>query len=61
MTPLFQPTDQLTIMRNERLRMRREFAEVIAGARHTIAQSRALIVEADAILAGEKIVVLRRT
>lgn len=53
MTP-FQPTDQPTIMRNERLRMRREFAEVIAGARHTIAQSRALIDEADAILAGEK-------
>jgi ABC-type oligopeptide transport system ATPase subunit len=54
MTPLFQPTDQPTIMRNERLRMRRESAEVIEGARQTIAQSRALIVEADAILAAEK-------
>jgi ABC-type arginine transport system ATPase subunit len=34
--------------------MRAEFEEVIAGARQTIAQSQALLVEADAILAKEK-------
>ena len=56
LAPSLQPTDRtiVSVLQRERLRMRAEFEEVIAGARQTIAQSQALLVEADAILAKEQ-------
>lgn len=59
--PSLEPTDRVTlsVLQRERLRRRAEFEDVIAGTRQTIAQSQALLVEADAILAKEKIVVSR--
>ena len=38
-----------------RSRMHLELVEVIAAARHTIARSRALLAEADTVLAREKL------
>lgn len=60
--PSLEPTDRVTlsVLQRERLRRRAEFEDVIAGTRQTIAQSQALLVEADAILAKEKIAVSRR-
>jgi hypothetical protein len=59
--PSLEPTDRVTlsVLQRERLRRRAEFEDVIAGTRQTIAQSQALLVEADAILAKEKIAVSR--
>lgn len=42
-------------MQSERLRMRAELLEVIVGARRTMAQSRALLIEVEAVLAREKL------
>ena len=55
--PLLHPTDWrvLSLVERNKLRLHAEFEDVIAGTRRTIAQSRALLVEADAILAREKI------
>jgi len=52
----FQPTDRNTVavLHSERLRRRVELMELIAGSRQAIAQSQALLVQADAILANEK-------
>jgi hypothetical protein len=52
----FQPTDPNTVavLHSERLRRRVELMELIAGTRQAIAQSQALLVQADAILANEK-------
>jgi ABC-type lipoprotein export system ATPase subunit len=55
----FQPTDRNTVavLHSERLRRRvelMELMELIAGTRQAIAQSQALLVQADAILANEK-------
>jgi len=44
----------VAIMRSERLRQRAELVEVIAGTKQTLARSRALLAEVDAILAREK-------
>jgi len=52
-------TTAVSAMRNERLRMHAELAELIAGTRRTIAQSQALLLEVDAILAKEKLSPLR--
>jgi hypothetical protein len=49
-----QPVESVTAMQSERLRMRAEHLEVIAGAQRTVAQSRALLAEADIILSREK-------
>ena len=45
----------VAVMRSERLRMRMELGEMVAGAKLTISQSRALLAEVDAILAREKL------
>jgi hypothetical protein len=42
-------------MRSERLRMRADLVEMIAGAKLTITRSRALLATADAILNREKL------
>ncbi len=42
-------------MQRERLRMYAELAEMIAGAKRTMARSRALLAEVDAVLAREKL------
>jgi ABC-type lipoprotein export system ATPase subunit len=42
-------------MQSDRLRVRTELMELIAGARRTIAESQALLTQADAILADEKV------
>jgi hypothetical protein len=52
--PQLQPAESVTAMQSERLRMRAELLEVIAGARRTMAQSRTLLAEADIILGREK-------
>jgi len=56
LAPRFQPTDRTTVavLHSERLRRRVELMELIAGTRQAIAQSQALLVQADAILANEK-------
>jgi len=56
LAPPRHTSDQKTVfdLRSERLRMRLEIVELIAGARRTIVQSRALLVEADDVLAKEK-------
>lgn len=56
LAPSLQLTDRqtLSVIQRERLRGRTEFEEVIAGARQTIAQSWALLVEIDVLLATEK-------
>jgi hypothetical protein len=53
---LRDPVDcmSVAIMRSERLRLRAELVEVIAGTKRTLARSRALLAEVDAILAREK-------
>jgi hypothetical protein len=56
--PIDSPTT-VSAMRNERLRTHAELTELIAGTRRTIAQSQALLLEADAILAKEKLSPLR--
>lgn len=43
---------------SDRLRIQAELVEVIAGAQRTLAQSRALLTEVDAILAREKLPLL---
>jgi hypothetical protein len=42
-------------MASDRLRMQADLVEVIAGAQRTLAQSRALLTEVEAILAREKL------
>ncbi len=42
-------------MQRERLRLYAELAEIIAGAKQTIAHSRALLAEVDVVLAREKL------
>jgi hypothetical protein len=58
--PLYAP-DRKTVfdLRSERLRMRLEIVELIAGARRTIVESRALLVEADDVLAKEKLLFVK--
>jgi hypothetical protein len=60
-SPLLHPTDRraLSVVQRDKLRLRAEFDDVVAGTRRTIAQSRALLVEADAILARERIAAAR--
>jgi hypothetical protein len=53
------PKNAAAVMRSERLRMQAELVEVIAGTRQTINQSRALLAEADGVLAREKLPLLR--
>ncbi len=45
-------------MQRERLRIYAELAEVIAGAKRTIAHSRALLAEVDTVLAKAKLPLL---
>ncbi len=45
-------------MQRERLRLYAELAEIIAGAKQTIAHSRALLAEVDVILARHKLPLL---
>ncbi len=42
-------------MQRERLRLYADLAEIIAGAKRTVAHSRALLAEVDAVLAREKL------
>ena len=42
-------------MQRERMRMRAELTEVIVAAQRTVARSRALLVEVEAVLAREKL------
>jgi hypothetical protein len=42
-------------MQRERVRMRAELTEVIVAAQRTVARSRALLVEVEAVLAREKL------
>jgi hypothetical protein len=53
---LLQPADRKTVaaMQSEKLRMRAELVEVIAAAQRTVARSRALLAEVDAVLAKER-------
>ena len=55
--PRLQPTDRDTVavMQKDRLRIRVELMELIAGTRQTIVESQALLIRADAILANEKL------
>ena len=55
--PRLQPTDRDTVaaMQKDRLRIRVELMELIAGTRQTIAESQALLIRADTILANEKL------
>jgi hypothetical protein len=55
--PPLHPSDRTTVsrMQHERLRMRVELMELITGAKQTIAQSQALLIEADVILAKGKL------
>ena len=46
-------------MESARTRMHLELVEVIAAARQTVARSRALLAEADAILAREKLPLIK--
>lgn len=54
---LLHPIDckSAAVMRSERLRMRADLVEMIAGAKLTITRSRALLATADAILNREKL------
>jgi hypothetical protein len=51
------PCDRKTAaaMQRERMRMRAELTEVIVAAQRTVARSRALLVEVEAVLAREKL------
>ncbi len=53
---LLYPADckSAAAMQRERLRMCAELVEVIAGAKKTVARSRALLAEVDTVLAREK-------
>ncbi len=60
--PAFRPypadCKSAATMQRERLRMYAELAEVITGARQTLARSRALLAEVDVILARHKLPLL---
>jgi hypothetical protein len=47
------------VMRSERLRVQAELIEVMAGTRQTITQSRALLAEADVVLARGKLPLIK--
>jgi hypothetical protein len=51
----FAKRTSAAVMFSERLRVRAELLELIIGTRQTMAQSWALLAEADAILAREKL------
>jgi hypothetical protein len=57
---LLQPVDRKTVaaMQSEKLRMRAELVEVIAAAQRTVARSRALLAEVDAVLAKDKLLLV---
>jgi hypothetical protein len=57
---LLQPNDGKTVaaMQSERMRMRAELMEVILAARRTVARSRVLLAEIDAVLDREKLPLL---
>jgi len=57
---LLQPADRKTVatMQSERMRMRAELTEVVVAAQRTVARSRALLAEVDAVLAREKLPLL---
>jgi ABC-type Fe3+/spermidine/putrescine transport system ATPase subunit len=63
LAPRTHPTgsNALAVIQSERLRMRAELMQLIAGARQTIARSRALLTEVDALLANEKLPLLQST
>ena len=48
----------IAVIASDRLRMRADLVEVIAGTQRTLAQSRALLTEVDVILAREKLPLL---
>ena len=48
----------IAAMASDRLRIQTDLVEAIAGAQRTLAQSRALLTEVDAILAREKLPLL---
>jgi hypothetical protein len=54
---LLEPADRKTAaaMQSERVRMRAELTEVIVAAQRTVARSRALLIEVEAVLAREKL------
>jgi len=54
---LLYPVDckSVAAMHSERMRMRAEVMEVMVAAKRTVAQSRALLAEVDAVLAREKL------
>ena len=58
--PACDPNSAAEVMCSERLRVQAELVEVMAGARQTISQSRALLAEADVILARGKLPLIRR-
>jgi hypothetical protein len=55
-----EPNSAAALMRSERLRVQAELIEVMAGTRETITQSRALLTEADVVLARGKLPLIGR-
>jgi len=54
---LLQPAGRKTVaaLQSDRVRLRGELKEVIVGAQRTVARSRALLAEIDAVLARERL------